>query len=162
MGQVKHQLVYGGTHVGIMGVLAHSVKEAKGRITGVIPQIIHNKGIAWDGVDELIVTKDLRERKATMEKISDAFIALPGGFGTLEELLEMVTLKQLQVHHKPLVLVNTLGYYDDLVTFFDRLFRDRFASDRYRSLVHLAGNSKEALQYLSEYQPEMILDKWAP
>ena len=158
----KHHLVYGGTQVGLMGALALSVKEARGKITGVIPWIILEKGIAYEGVDELIVTKDLRERKATMERISDGFIALPGGVGTLEEMLEIMTLKQLQLHQKPLVLINTLGYFDELFGFFDRLFRDRFASGRYRGIFHLADGPEEALKYLVEYQPEITTDKWAP
>ncbi|MEE4176219.1 MAG: TIGR00730 family Rossman fold protein [Bacteroides sp.] len=162
IGKEKFKLVYGGTHVGLMGALALAVKEEKGLITGVIPQLIFNKGIAYDGVDELIVTRDLRERKATMERISDAFIALPGGFGTLEEFFELVTLKQLQVHFKPLVIINTLGYFDELIVFFERLFKERFASDRFRNLIYVADNPAKSLQYISEYKPEFIADKWTP
>lgn len=161
IGRGKNQLVYGGTHVGLMGAMALAAKEENGHITGVIPQLILDKGIAYDGVNELIVTSDLRERKATMEKISDAFIALPGGFGTLEELLEMVTLKQLQVHHKPLVLINSLGYFDELIVFFERLFKEHFASDRFRNLFYVANTPEKALQYIYKYKPDLTMDKWA-
>ena len=155
-------LVYGGTHVGLMGALAGSVRQYGGHITGVIPDIIYKKGIAYDGVDELIVTRDLRERKAMMEKISGAFIALPGGFGTLEEIFEIITLKQLQLLHQPIVFINTLGYFNHLNAFFERVIQDRFVSGRFRGLFYIAETSLEALDYIGSYSPELTGDKWAP
>lgn len=159
--QNNFELVYGGTTVGLMGAVAGVVGRGKGRITGVIPELIHSKGIAASNLDELIVTRDMRERKATMESLADAFVALPGGFGTLEELLEMITLKQLQVHQKPIVLINTDGYFDALKKFFNHIFEQSFASGRYRQLYHIADNSHEAVKYLKQYVPEAPGDKWS-
>lgn len=96
-------LVYGGSDVGLMGAVARSVTQHSGPVVGVIPQTIHARGIAYETADEMIVTKDLRDRKAEMERRADAFIAMPGGFGTLEEVVEVLTLKQLQLHLKPII-----------------------------------------------------------
>lgn len=155
------ELIYGGTKVGLMGALAQSVKEGDGQITGVIPQLIHQKGIAFEGVDSLIVTRDLRERKAVMEDLADAFVALPGGFGTLEELLEMITLKQLQVHQKPIVLINTNGFFNSLITFFDHVYYERFASERYRGLLYFSDNAWDAINYIRNYRPGSLGNKWS-
>jgi len=157
----QFELIYGGTDIGLMGALARSTKQGNGKITGVIPQLIYDKGIAFTEADNLLVTRDLRERKALMEKNSDAFIALPGGFGTLEELLEMITLKQLQLHHKPIVVINTAGYFNSLCSFFDHLYHQQFVSERFRGIFHFVSNSWEAIQYVKSYQPQMKGDKWS-
>ena len=107
-----HRLVYGGGNVGLMGEVARSVHSHGGTVVGVIPQGLVDRELAYDPADELLVTQTLRERKAEMDARADAFVALPGGFGTLEELLEVLTLRQLRLHDRPIVLVNVAGYWD--------------------------------------------------
>ncbi len=118
LGINNYTLVYGGVSVGLMGEVAHSVYINGGKIISVIPESIKNRGITFDKADYIIYTKNLRERKAIMEYQSEAFIALPGGFGTLEEVMEILTLKQLQAHNKPVIFINTNGFYDNLLGFF--------------------------------------------
>ena len=105
-----HRLVYGGGNVGLMGEVAHSVHEHGGTVVGVIPKGLVDRELAYHLADELLVTGTMRERKAEMDARADAFVALPGGFGTLEELLEVLTLRQLRLHDRPIVLVNVAGY----------------------------------------------------
>lgn len=157
----NHSLVYGGTNLGLMGALAQTVKEQSGKVTGVIPRFMHQKGISYREADELIITRSLRERKAVMEEISDAFIGLPGGFGTLEELLEVITLKQLQHHQKPIVIINTRGFFNSLRNFFNHLFMQKFSNERFRSLFYFADDTAEAFEYLRNYHPGPAFSKWA-
>lgn len=110
-------LVYGGASVGIMGAVATAALEAGGHVTGIIPKSLLEKEIAHSGLNQLVVVDSMHERKAMMEKESDAFIALPGGFGTLEEIFEMLTWVQIGLHNKPCGLLNVQGYYDHLLTF---------------------------------------------
>jgi cytokinin riboside 5'-monophosphate phosphoribohydrolase len=156
----NHNLVYGGTTVGLMGVVAAKVKASNRKVTGVIPQLIYEKGIGNRDADELIITKNMRERKAAMHTYSDAFVALPGGFGTLEEVMEVITLKQLQYHNKPVVLVNTRGYFNSLNNFFEHMYRERFASEKFRSLYRFVEHAGEAIDYLNNYTPVVLRDKW--
>jgi uncharacterized protein (TIGR00730 family) len=108
-------LVYGGNHLGLMGALADAARKAGGKVIGVTPQLFVEKGFGDDKCDELIITDNLRDRKATMEKRGDAFIALPGGLGTFEEIFDIVVHRQLGFHTKPIVLLNIDGYYDPLI-----------------------------------------------
>jgi uncharacterized protein (TIGR00730 family) len=153
-------LVYGGSNVGLMGATARTVHEHGGHVIGVIPEVIHAKGIAYDTADELIVTKDLRQRKAMMEDRADGFIALPGGFGTLEEIIEVLTLKQLATHTKPIIFLNVNGFYDPLMTLFEHFYVQRFARQSTRQLYYLAPDVASALNYLETYQPVLPDDKW--
>ena len=155
-----YDLVYGGSKVGLMGALARSVHAHGGRVIGVIPQTIHARGVAYDLADELIVTGDLRERKARMEALADAFIALPGGFGTLEEVIEVLTLKQLQTHDKPIVFVNTLGFYDRLVALFEQFYAQQFAKIQFRELYAVTPDATATLAYLKSYSPSQPISKW--
>jgi cytokinin riboside 5'-monophosphate phosphoribohydrolase len=155
-----HTLVYGGSNVGLMGELARAVHTQQGKVIGVIPESIQARGVAYDLADELLVTADLRERKAVMEARSDAFIALPGGFGTLEEVSEILTLKQLQMHTKPMVLVNTLGFYDKLLALYEHFYAEHFAKEQYRKLYYVAPNVTSALVYIETYQPPHLESKW--
>jgi uncharacterized protein (TIGR00730 family) len=148
-----HRLVYGGGQVGLMGRLAESVHESGGAVFGVIPEALRNKeGVAYDVADEMIVTGTMQERKAEMYSRADAFVALPGGFGTLEEFMEVLTLKQLGYHHKALVLINTDGFYDALIEFFGQLYEKKFARERHGDLYHLADGPEEAMDYLASYR----------
>ena len=160
IGQRGLSLIYGGTSVGLMGRVARATRAHGGRVTGVIPESIRNRGIAFTESDELIVTRDLRDRKAVMESRAGAFIAMPGGFGTLEEVLEVLTLKQLGLHAKPVILLNTAGFYDPLTAVFDRIFAERFAKPESRSYYHIAPDARSAFEYLAAYTPPLAVSKW--
>ena len=153
-------LVYGGWRIGLMGAVARAAHQHGGQVIGVIPAALHAKGLAYLAADELIVTRDLRERKAVMESRADAFVGLPGGFGTLEELLEIVTLKQLKFHAKPIVLVNTRDFYDPLQRMFERIYQERFAKPDGRQLYHVTPDTGGVFSYLASYQPAQLADKW--
>jgi hypothetical protein len=153
IGRSGYGLVFGGTDGGLMGTVARSVHHNGGRVVGVLPEAFARRSLAYDTADELIITRDLRERKATMEARADAFIALPGGFGTLEEILEIITLKQLKFHSKPIVLLNTSGFYDHLIQFFDRLLQEQFVRAEGKLLYHVTDDPVDALAYIAQYQP---------
>ncbi len=152
-------LVYGGTKVGLMGAVARAAFDDGGKVIGVIPRYIAERGIDFSDC-ELHVTRDLRDRKAKMEELGDAFIVLPGGFGTLEELLEIMTLKQLQQHQKAIVVLNANGFYDPLRALFEHVFQQRFAKETSRALYHFANTVQETFSYLDSYVPTLIPTKW--
>ncbi len=154
-------LIYGGTNVGLMGAVAEAVKAHGGMTVGVIPEALHARGIGHTSLDELIITKDMRERKATMEARAEAFVALPGGFGTLEELFEILTLKQLEYHNKPVAVLNVNGFYDPLTQLIEHIYTERFARPDYRELYHFAPDVADLFQYLAQYQPPKLKNKWA-
>ncbi len=156
----KYQLVYGGANVGLMGEVASAVHENRGKVIGVIPESIHHRGLAFEKADEIIITKDLRERKAIMEIRSDIFITLPGGFGTLEEVLEMITLKQLQYHEKPILFLNIDYFFDPLKELFEHLFQTHFARDVYRMLYHFVDTVDQAFTYIDNYEAPELGNKW--
>lgn len=153
-------LIYGGGDIGLMGALARSVHRYSGRVVGVIPEFLRLPGISYEGADELLVTADMRERKALMEARADAFIALPGGFGTLEEILEIITLKQLKVHDKPVVILNISGFYDGLINVFEHMFAEHFTKEKYRDLYFIAQDVGEAMSYIETYEPVKMETKW--
>lgn len=160
LGTKGHGLVYGGANVGLMNACAVVAKENNAQVIGIIPQKIHDKGIVIEIADELIVTETMSARKLLMHERSDGFITMPGGFGTLEELLEIITLKQLDYHQKPIVIVNTNGFYDLLLAQFERSYDETFAMESYRALYHVAENADEALDYIENYQHQEHVDKW--
>ena len=142
-------LVYGGGNVGLMGTLARAVHAHGGQVIGVIPEALKaREGVAYDVADQLITTTTMQKRKAIMYTRADAFLVLPGGFGTLEEFMEVLTLRQLGYHNKPIALVNTDGFYDPLLHLFDHFIEAHFASGQARSLFHVAPDPDEALAYL--------------
>lgn len=134
IGKRGHTLIYGGTREGLMGVTALSTKKHGGKVIGVIPEILREKNIGYDESDEMVIVKTLRERKLEMENRADAFIALPGGFGTLDEVMEQMALKQLGYHEKPIVFLNTLGFYSTLMSHFERIFDEKFTHPYWRKL----------------------------
>ncbi len=155
-------LVYGGTNVGLMGRLAEASQNyGNPHITGVIPQRIFDKGIANDACDELIITSDMYERKKVMASKSDAFVAMPGGFGTLEEILEVLTLKQLQYLSGPVVFLNVEGFYCHLEKMFATLFQKGFSNQKYRSLYYMAPDLESMEKYLIDYNLPSLTDKWS-
>ena len=129
MARRQWTLVYGGGRTGIMGAVARGVKSGGGRVVGVIPEFMKVRELEFTEADELISVLTMRERKMLMETRADAFLALPGGWGTLEELLEILTLAHLEVLRKPVVIFNLDGYYDDLLRLFDRIVAEKFMPD---------------------------------
>jgi uncharacterized protein (TIGR00730 family) len=160
LAQEGYTLVYGGGRIGLMGTLAQAVHQNGGRVIGVIPEFLHGKGLAYEAADELVITRDLRERKAVMEDRAGGFVTLPGGFGTLEEALEIITLKQLGLHSKPVVMVNTQGFYTPLLQLLEHIYQERFAKPEFRQLYHFASNASEVFSYLTTYQPAPVVRKW--
>lgn len=152
-------LVYGGGDLGLMGAAARGARSAGGYVIGIAPRALTDKGINFELAHELLVARDLRERKAWMEERADAFVALPGGFGTLEELLEMLTLRQLQLHQHPIVMLNTAGFYSPLIAVFEHLYRERFAAAA-DGLYHLAETVPDIFAYLDAYRPALLPDKF--
>ena len=156
----KLTLVFGGGKVGLMGAVARAVHANGGKVIGVIPHYLRKKEVAYEEADELIVTKDLRERKALMEERADAFVALPGGFGTLEEIIEILTLKQLEAHGKPVVFLNTNGFFEPLLAMFERLYHEQFTKRDYCGHYHIADAPSGVLAHFDGYRPPPKVHKW--
>jgi uncharacterized protein (TIGR00730 family) len=152
-------LVYGGGCVGLMGVVADTVIEEGGEVIGVIPAALVAKEVAHQGLNDLRIVGSMHERKALMAELSDAFIALPGGYGTLEEFCEVLTWAQLGLHPKPCGILNVKGFYDSLLSLFDHAVAECFVSKAHRSLIIEEQNPECLLDRLMNYQP-LILDKW--
>lgn len=146
--QGGHGLVFGGATVGTMGVVADAALAEGGEVIGVIPDVIMDREIGHRGLTELHVVRTMHERKALMASRSDAFVALPGGFGTLDEFIEIVTWAQLRIHTKPCVLLNVDGYYDPLLRFFDSAVDEGFIKPENRGLVQVASSVAEALDII--------------
>lgn len=141
-----HTLLYGGGSRSLMGAAARAAHAAGGHVVGIIPEALRAlEGVAYDAADELIVTATMAERKAILYTRADAFLVLPGGFGTLEEFLEVLTLRQLGYHDKPIALVNTNGFYDPLLALFDHLAREGFAREQHRTLYQVVATPEEGL-----------------
>ncbi len=144
-----YALIYGGGNVGLMGQMARAVHEHGGRVVGVIPERLKAiEGVAYDVADELIITQTMQQRKRTMFTRADAFLVLPGGFGTLEEFMEVLTLRQLGYHDKAIALVNTDGFYDPLLELFDHFFDEHFARPYTRDLYYVAASPEDAFRHL--------------
>jgi uncharacterized protein (TIGR00730 family) len=155
-------LVFGGGTRGLMGAVARGIHEGGGHVTAIIPERLNQPGVVYQTADEIIVTETLRERKAEMDRRADAFIALAGGFGTLEELLEAITLKQLGYHNRPVVLLNTRGFYDSLVALFHQQVREDFVHPDHQQLYTVAATPEEALDAIAAYEPPRLRDKLEP
>ena len=143
-------LIYGGGNVGLMGVVARSVQSAGGHVVGVIPNFMTERELAFREADELVVVADMRERKRIMAERADAFVTLPGGIGTLEELTEIMTEHYLNLSTKPLVLVNQDGFYDDLLRFFERMVSEKFKSPGLSDLLAVAATVDEVWSQLEK------------
>ncbi|MBN1293847.1 MAG: TIGR00730 family Rossman fold protein [Candidatus Latescibacteria bacterium] len=144
-------LVYGGGNNGLMGELSAEMYRNNGRIVGVITQELKNLGYAYEGADEMIVTRSMRERKSVMEDLADAFISLPGGFGTLEELLEIITFKQLGLHKKPIVILNVNGFFNNLLRQFETGYKENFIDTDCRDIYFITENVEEGIDYIGNY-----------
>ena len=153
------QLIYGGAQVGLMGTVADACIENGGRVIGVIPKGLCKKEIAHSGLTELIVVKDMHERKAKMASLADAFVALPGGLGTLEELFEVLTWAQLGIHQKPIGLLNTDSYFQSLLNFLNTVAQSGFMSDKHSEILLVESNAEKLLSKLENFEvPEFF--KW--
>ncbi|MEI7556687.1 TIGR00730 family Rossman fold protein [Candidatus Chlorohelix sp.] len=152
-------LVYGGGRIGLMGAVSQAMFKNGGSVIGVIPYFLERIEIGNHDAGELILTDGMRERKAIMEERADAFITLPGGFGTLEEIFEILTGGQLGVHQKPMVLVNTNGFYNHLLAQLKLGVEEHFIKAAHMELLHVANTPQEALDYIFNYQPHQHIKK---
>jgi uncharacterized protein (TIGR00730 family) len=152
-------VVYGGASVGLMGAVADAALAAGGEVVGVIPQALVDRELAHPGLTELHVVGSMHERKALMAERADAFVALPGGAGTLEELFETFTWAQLGLHRKPLALLDVAGFYAGLVAFLDHLVHEGFLAPRMRELLLLADDARALLARLAAWEPPGV-DRW--
>ncbi len=143
-----------------MGEIARATSRDGGRIVGVIPEFMRARELAFEQADELIVTQTMRERKAVMEQRSDAFLVLPGGFGTLEEIMEIITLKQLALHNKPVVFLNENRFFDPLLAFFENFFAQNFARPIDRHLYKTAATLDDAFLHLLNPEPDPTDNLW--
>jgi uncharacterized protein (TIGR00730 family) len=153
------RVVDGGGHVGLMGVLADAAMEAGGEVIGVMPQALIDREIGHRGLSELRVVGSMHERKALMAELGDAFVALPGGIGTLEELIEVYTWSQLGIHRKPLGVLNVNGYYDGLATFLDHAVEERFLRPQHRDVLAFEAEPEALLARLAGAEPPPLA-KW--
>ncbi|XP_043691583.1 cytokinin riboside 5'-monophosphate phosphoribohydrolase LOG8-like [Telopea speciosissima] len=149
----KMDLVYGGGSVGLMGLVSQTVFNGGCHVLGIIPTALVPLEISGHAVGEVLVVSDMHERKAEMARRADAFIAIPGGYGTMEELLEMITWSQLGIHNKPVGLLNVDGYYDCLLGLFDKGVEEGFIKSSARDIVISAKNSQELIEKMQEYTP---------
>ncbi|XP_068658595.1 cytokinin riboside 5'-monophosphate phosphoribohydrolase LOG7 [Aristolochia californica] len=147
-------LVYGGGSVGLMGLVSQAVHDGGRHVLGVIPKTLMPREITGETVGEVRAVSDMHQRKAEMARLADAFIALPGGYGTLEELLEVITWAQLGIHKKPVGLLNVDGYYNSLLSFIDKAVDEGFIAPVARRIILSAPTAKELMRELEEYVPE--------
>jgi cytokinin riboside 5'-monophosphate phosphoribohydrolase len=159
MGKRGWSLVYGGGKTGLMGSVARAVKTAGGRVIGVIPDFMKVRELAFDQADELITVVTMRERKLLMESRADAFLTLPGGWGTLEEIMEILTLRQLDVLRKPCVFLNQDGFYNELLRFFRKMVDERFNKPSNLELFSVASTVEQVFTQL-ETGPVAAETKW--
>ena len=159
LARAGHTLIYGGATMGLMGRLADAMLDSGGEVIGVIPQALFNKGMAHKKINDLKVVASMHSRKALMADLSEAFIALPGGIGTLEELFEMWTWAQLGFHNKPCALLNVAGYYDSLITFLDHTVSEAFVRPAHRDMLIVSPSAQDILTRFSGYHAPRA-SKW--
>jgi uncharacterized protein (TIGR00730 family) len=145
-------LVYGGGKVGLMGIVADAALEAGGQVIGVIPKFLAEREIAHTGLSQTHFVNSMHERKALMADLSDAFVALPGGFGTLDEFCEILTWAQLKLHTKPIGVLNALGYYDALLDFFDHSVEQGFLTESLRAVILEAATPEKIIELITSHQ----------
>ncbi len=160
IGNRGHALINGGANVGLMEAVTIAARQAGARTTGIIPEMMQGRNLVSNHAHEVEITTGMMERKARMRELSDAFVALPGGFGTLEEILEVITLKQLDYHRKPIVFIDTENFFRHLFEQFDHAFAEHFSKPEYRLLYHIAASPREAVDYLETYAPGEVINKW--
>ena len=159
MAEQNITLVYGGGNVGLMGVVADAVLEKGGKVTGVIPDFLKKKEVGHTGLTELIVVETMHQRKTKMFELSEGFIALPGGFGTLEEVIEILTWQQLGLHQYPVAFLNVDGFYNHLRSFFDEMERSKLLRSENKSMALFAETVPDLLEQMKNYRP-LDVNKW--
>ena len=156
MARRGHGLVFGGGASGLMGAVARGVYKEGGKIVGVAPKFFNVDGILFENCDEMLRPDTMRERKQIMEDRADAFIITPGGIGTFEEFFEILTLKQLERHNKPIAILNTNGYYDKMAEFIENAIDGEFLNEKSKLLYEFVDTAKEALDYIEGYSKEQM------
>lgn len=152
-------LVYGGAHVGLMGAVANGALSQGGEVIGVIPEFLKKKELEHNNITKMHVVETMHERKALMNKLSDAIIALPGGYGTMEELFEMLTWSQLALHKKPIGILNVDGYYDPLIEMSEKMIEKGFLKEEYRKILIVENKIEDLLDKMDKFEP-LKNDKW--
>jgi cytokinin riboside 5'-monophosphate phosphoribohydrolase len=160
LGLKGYTLINGGANVGLMETVTIAAKKSGALTIGIIPERMQQKELVSNHSHEVEITGSMMERKARMRDLSDAFIALPGGFGTLEEILEVITLKQLDYHRKPIVFVNTGNFFDNLFNQFEHSYAEHFSKPVYKQLYFIANTPDEAMAYIETYHPGEVISKW--
>ena len=155
-----YDLVFGGGTIGLMGECARAFKKNKRRVISVIPEKLNKKGIVFDESDEIIETESMSERKFIMDKISSAFISLAGGFGTIEELMEVITLKQLGYNNKPIIIFNTNDFYKHLILQLEELYKQNFTKRVFENTYFVTSDPDEAVSYLKSYKAKSFEEKF--
>lgn len=153
-------IVYGGGSIGLMGVVADAALEAGGEVVGVIPEVLMAREFAHPNLTRLHIVRTMHERKALMADLADGFVALPGGFGTLDELFEILTWSQLGIHSKPIVLLNSGHYYDHLLSGLRHAVEEGFLALEHLELLAVTEDPEEAVEALLTYQPAVIVPRW--
>lgn len=151
-----HSLIFGAGAGGLMGAVARGCKEIGGEIIGVVPSFFNVDGVLYDKCDELIFTDTMRQRKQIMEDRADAFVMTPGGIGTFEEFFEILTLKQVMRHNKPIAVLNTNGYFNPMIKMLEYAADERFMTEKCLTLAKFFDNSAELIKYLEEYTQSVI------
>lgn len=149
-----HSLIYGGGANGMMGAFARGMKAKNGKIIGVVPSFLNVDGILFDGCTEMIYTDTMRERKQVMEQKADAFLMTPGGIGTFDEFFEILTLKQLGRHKKPIAVFNVNGYFDSIIRMFEKAVNENFVPEKNLSLFFVSDNPQKITDYFENYVPD--------
>lgn len=150
------EIVYGGGRIGLMGVIAERAIEIGGKVIGIIPEALALKEVAHDTITDLIVVGSMHERKAKMAQLSNGFISLPGGIGTIEETFEMLTWSQLGFHSKPCGIINVLGFYDKLIEFLNHTSEEKFFMDIYRRMLIVETDPSALLGKFEQYKPPQV------
>ncbi len=160
LAEMEMDLVYGGSNIGLMRILADIMIDQNRNVIGIMPEMLISKEILHEGISEIIRTDSMHERKLLMGELSDAFIALPGGFGTLDEISEVLTWNQLGINEKPIGLLNVNGFYDSLIAFLDRAVEDGFLRAEHRSNIVVESNEKDLIKALLNFEKTEVDSKW--
>ncbi len=154
LAQRGHTLIYGGANVGMMRVMAQNAKKVGAAIIGIIPKFFDEKGLTLEQIDHIYYVNSLAQRKQEIIRLSEAFVALPGGFGTLDELLEVIVLKQIDQLHSPIVILNSFGFFDKLLEQFEIIYEQNFAKPQFRDIYFVTQDIDQAFDYIENYTPK--------